>query len=633
MPNIGHLEWTDPYKWMESMRGPQWKAEIAKENKMFTEELSAVATKKEIGAALSKNKEYYDEESELIKYTVTVGRTSIEVSDVGGSSFQWTWKGSSKKYPLVGDLDIYDGGIVYTEDIKQGENFFRAWCVTPDKTLWTFDGRGKNGISSDTAILGERVFFLEASGPLEYSWLISIDLRTGKDRQVHYEEHDPEVSLCLVRCENKSLFMIGDKSGREALYHIGPQGSVTRLSKEGISFLPVGTGESGTGESGTGESGTGPSYFVRRAFDAPWEAKGELKNFSFSKDVFTDGIELVNIREKLIVHRHHGQRIAEDFYGKNRSTFWGEIQENQWAAWNGQDADIRLVIPGQTVVRATCRTGLQIEKPKTVYGDIHTGFTKSADGTSVRWLWVGHGTPKALLVIGYGAYGLTTPTDTTRWRIYIENGFAIGFAFVRGGGDHTDEWAEAGRREGKEKGVEDFEACVRALQRATGIAASRTCIFGRSAGGYLMGTTILRNPEGNLARQVYVEAPYVDVLQTSTNVKLPLTVFEYLEFGDPAHKIEDFEMMLKLSPIGATGPEGVPGVFVLCRVGLNDRQVFAYESVKWMKVLRGNGLAQQPQKKIVYVSKGVGHSAHGGELLQERAEDFCILVKKTLHTK
>jgi hypothetical protein len=622
---------------MESMRGPRWKAEIAKENKMFTDELSAAATKQGVDAAAGKNKLYYDEETELMKYTVTVGNTSIEVSEAGGGAFEWTWKGSSKKYPLAGDLDIYDGGIIYTEDIKQGEKFYKAYSVTPEKTLWTFDGRGEHGISADTAILDERVFFLEASGPLQYSWLVSIDLQSGKDRRVHYEEHDPGVSLSLIRGENKCLFLLGDKSGRQALYHVGPQGGVTRLSKEGISFLPVGAGESGagesgTGESGTGESGTGPSYFVRRTFDAPWEPKGDLKKFSFSKDVFTDGIELVSMKNKLIVRRHHGERIAEDFNGQHRSKFWGEIQENSWASWNGQEADLRLVIPGQTVVRAAYRAGLQIEKPKTLYADIHAGFTKSADGNSVRWLWVGSGTPKALLVIGYGAYGLTTPTDTTRWRIYIENGFAIGFAFVRGGGDHTDEWAEAGRREGKEKGVEDFEACVRALQGATGIGASLTCIFGRSAGGYLMGTTILRNPGGSIARQVYVEAPYVDVLQTACNPKLPLTVFEYLEFGDPAHKIEDFEMMLRLSPIGGTPPEGVPGVFVLCRVGLNDRQVFAYESVKWMKVLRGNGLSQ-PQKKIVYVSKGVGHSAHGGELLQERAEDFCILVKKTLDTK
>jgi oligopeptidase B len=190
-----------------------------------------------------------------------------------------------------------------------------------------------------------------------------------------------------------------------------------------------------------------------------------------------------------------------------------------------------------------------------------------------------------------------------------------------------------GRLEGKERGVEDFEACVRALQKETGIGAAHTCLFGRSAGGYLMGTTVLRNPGGKLAKYVYTEAPYVDVLQTSSNVKLPLTVFEYLEFGDPAHSISDFEMLLRLSPIGGTGPNGAPGVFVLCRAGLNDRQVYAYESVKWMDVLRGTkrsaslNAKHKDQKKILFLTKGVGHNVHGKLLHIERAEDFLILYK------
>jgi oligopeptidase B len=244
----------------------------------------------------------------------------------------------------------------------------------------------------------------------------------------------------------------------------------------------------------------------------------------------------------------------------------------------------------------------------------------------VRWLCTWD-KPKALLVIVYGAYGMTTPVGTTRWRAYIEAGFAVGFAFVRGGGDDNDIWAEAGRREGKERGVEDFEACVRAMQRATGVGAEKTCIFGRSAGGYLIGTTVLRNPDGGLAKYVYAEAPYVDVLQTASNVDLPLTMPEYFEFGDPAHKIFDFETILRLSPVSGLGPDGAPGVFVLCRVGLNDRQVYAYESVKWMDALRGG---RKEDNKILFLTEGVGHNVHGELESIERAEDFLILFEKML---
>jgi oligopeptidase B len=178
--------------------------------------------------------------------------------------------------------------------------------------------------------------------------------------------------------------------------------------------------------------------------------------------------------------------------------------------------------------------------------------------------------------------------------------------------------------DGKLLGVEDFEACIRGMQKVGGLGPKNTCIFGRSAGGYLVGTTIVRNPGGQLARFAYTEAPYVDVLQTASNVKLPLTVFEYLEFGDPAHKIYDFQTMVELSPVSALGPSGAPGVFVLCRVGLNDRQVYAYESVKWMDALRGN--EGGGYKKLLYLTKGYGHNVHGADVFVERAEDLLLLV-------
>ena len=231
-------------------------------------------------------------------------------------------------------------------------------------------------------------------------------------------------------------------------------------------------------------------------------------------------------------------------------------------------------------------------------------------------------------MVGYGAYGLTTPLETTRWRPYIEKGFAIGFALIRGGGDDTEEWAEKGRLHGKLQGIEDFEACIRAVQRITRVPPRKTCIFGRSAGGFLVGTAIVRNPDGDLFSSVYAEVPYVDVLETAVNADLPLTKFEYNEFGDPAHRIADFEFLLRLSPVSGLEQEGVPKIFVVCRVGLNDRQVFAYESVKWMEVLRGDAEGGEP--KLLYLTTGSGHHMHGEKVYVERAEDFLLLCKKIL---
>lgn len=603
---------------------------------MFMEELLDKSTPQEVVATTGIFKAYSDETDAVFTYEVAIGSTRIHVIR-GGSSMEWSWNLTGGDKTMVGDLDVTDNGIVVTtEDVAMGGHHYKISAKTTTETLWSFDGRGRHGLSSDVAILGGRVYALEAASPLQYKWVVSVDLKTGKDRKIHYVEENPSVSLALIRAENKCLFLLADNAGKQALYHIGLKGGVERLSEEGTIFYPV----------GYGPKGSEPCYFFRRECSGTWEACGNpLKKLALPTGFTTNGIDLVSIRHKVFIHREHGHRFID--YGK-RVSFWGEIETNPWLNWNGGDLDLRMYTPGQTPVKARLEKHIVIDRPATIYGgNLKHGMARSADGTSVRWLgvWSHNKKPTSLLIIGYGAYGLTTPTDTTRWRPFIEHGFAIGFAFIRGGGDHNDLWAQMGRLGGKERGVEDFEACVRALQKETGIGAAHTCLFGRSAGGYLMGTTVLRNPGGRLAKYVYTEAPYVDVLQTSSNVKLPLTVFEYLEFGDPAHSISDFEMLLRLSPIGGTGPNGAPGVFVLCRAGLNDRQVYAYESVKWMDVLRGDkakGLLnaslgdkrsdkrsdkRKDQKKILFLTKGVGHNAHGKLLHMERAEDFLILYK------
>lgn len=621
MRSIGHIAWKDPQKWMEAMRGPRWKARAAAENKAFLEEVAAAAGPAEVAAAADRFKANSAESDTILTYEVKIGTTHIHVVNQG-NTLEWGWNGSDKVYELIGDLDVTEGVVVYTRDVKAGGHHYEMSAVTREKTLWSFDGKGDHGLSSDVAILGDRVYCLEAASPLQYKWLVSIDAKTGKDRRVHYEEHEVSASLALIRGENKCLFLHADNAGQQALYHIGSKGGVKRLDKDGTVFFPI----------GYGSRGSEPCYFVRKTRSSPWEARGAAAALTLPTEFYRNGIDLVNLRKGVVVHREHGRRLVEKG-GRRVMSFWGEIEENSWNRWNGEEMDLRMTVPGQTTVKGFCTgTGLAFELPATIYGGVlRHGRAKSADGSSVGWLgiWSCARKPLGLLVVGYGAYGLTTPTDTTRWRPYIEQGWAVGFAFIRGGGDHNDQWAQEGRLAGKERGAEDFEACVRALQGTVGVGPKKTCIFGRSAGGYLMGLSVLRNPGGELARYVYTEAPYVDVLQTSSNVELPLTAFEYLEFGDPAHSIADFEMLLRLSPVGAT--QGAPGVFVLCRVGLNDRQVYAYESVKWMDALRlgsGSGL-----KKILYLTKGVGHNAHGDLVAKERAEDFLVLGNQILGSK
>jgi protease II len=123
---------------------------------------------------------------------------------------------------------------------------------------------------------------------------------------------------------------------------------------------------------------------------------------------------------------------------------------------------------------------------------------------------------------------------------------------------------------------------------------------------------------------VYAEVPYVDELRTTTNPELPLTELEANEFGYPSERLEDFIQVALLSPADSAVTLNTPNVLVLARTAENDSQVFAYESVKWIRRLRG---AQGPYgaPKLCIVEKDQGHFALPGDTLQQWALDAAIL--------
>lgn len=623
------ISWTDPYAWMEPMQGPRWNKSVAKENARFQE-------------ALGKDKEYVDPISDVFKaaaeedqsastWFAEVGTTRIVIRPQPGGSLKWNWIGQEEtNNPLAGDLDLVNGGIVvYSHDIGAGAERYEIVAVKRAKQLWSYRGRkGGSGLGSSVAIIGQRVYVLEAVSPLRYRWLISLDLKTGGDRRVHYEEMRGSYSLSLSHGERGCLFLIAENAGRQELFHVAAR--IRRLSEDGVSFFPV----------GFAPNSAEPCYFVRRdSFHSPWEACGHpLETFRLPEDMGHHGLDMFQLSSGIIVHRSHGERFIEVCGRRKEVTmlgkFLGEIETNPWMRWHGHTGPLHVIVtvPGRTPLRGTLDVinGIELEPPICVYGGyILSGMAHSKDGSKVRWVVSSNKNRKCLglIVVGYGAYGIPTHMGTTRWKPFIENGFAVGFALIRGGGDHNEVWAESGRRQGKLQGVEDFEACITAMQRIVGVGPAQTCIFGRSAGGYLVGAAAVRNPGGELFGNMYAEVPYADVLRTASNPRLPLTKYEYLEFGDPAHILADFETLLRLGPVSGLGPNGAPGIFVICRTGLNDRQVYAYESVKWIGALRGRGGGAA---KLLAIAGGQGHFTHGDELYRERAEDFLLLCKRIL---
>jgi protease II len=116
------------------------------------------------------------------------------------------------------------------------------------------------------------------------------------------------------------------------------------------------------------------------------------------------------------------------------------------------------------------------------------------------------------------------------------------------------------------------------------------------------------------------------MLRDTTNPKLPLTVGEYKEFGNPRASLLNFDELLHVSPVNALPADGA-SMFVLTRVGLLDRQVYAYESFKWIQHLRGSNadIITDPQGKYVIYDNHEAHVYGRTKYIPAHAMDLAIL--------
>ena len=86
----------------------------------------------------------------------------------------------------------------------------------------------------------------------------------------------------------------------------------------------------------------------------------------------------------------------------------------------------------------------------------------------------------------------------------------------------------------KDQSFNDFIGAAETLIRDGWTSAGNIILHGGSAGGLLVGTTVMRRPE--LFKGVIADVPFVDVLETMLDADLPLTPPEWPEWGNPLNQ-------------------------------------------------------------------------------------------------
>ena len=587
---LGYLSWHDPYAWMEDMTTARWRAHLERQQKKVEALLEPLGASLE---QLTHELATREESKEQKLYGIRFDRT-------GATSYQWHFLGDDHRMEC-GDLDMRPGQRIWVvRDTKTGDERYSLEHYEAKKKVWSIH----KPMGPYVAVQGSHVYALESENHLWYCRLVRFHAATGTKREVVFELQDPEWNLTLVKGEHQCLFLVGNNAGKQRLWYV--TGNIMKeLTGMYESFVPIGFPSNSATQD--------PCFFARLPGEASFVACGKALQKLHLPSLAHYTPEALSFTDKKYIGRRYGKRFVWNTERNHmEKIFTGEVPLDSLLAYHGQSHSIQVMLPGQ----ATYTYG--DERKPCAYATVRSWFARSKDGTQVPIVCVSSCKPTSLFVIGYAAYGLPTHMGTERWKPLLKRGFALIYVLARGGGDHTDAWAEAGRRDQKVKSVEDYEAGIRSAQNRLGIHADQTFLYGRSAGGYLVGATLARNASGKLFRGVYTEVPYVDVLTTTSNPTLPLTQLEYNEFGNPLKKPQDAQALLALSPIHALPPTGAPSIFVLCRTALHDKEVFAYESVKWITKLQDLG-GSAP--KLLTVSEAAGHFGKKG-----RAEDLALFL-------
>lgn len=227
-----------------------------------------------------------------------------------------------------------------------------------------------------------------------------------------------------------------------------------------------------------------------------------------------------------------------------------------------------------------------------------------------------------LLLYAYGSYGYSMePTFSSVRLSLLDRGFAYAIAHIRGGEEMGRVWYEDGKLLNKKNTFKDFIDCGQYLVDNNYTNSDKLFAMGGSAGGLLMGAVVNMKPE--LWKGVVAAVPFVDVVTTMLDESIPLTTFEYDEWGNPNDKTY-YDYMLSYSPYDNVEAKEYPAMLVT--TGLHDSQVQYWEPAKWVAKLREMKTGDQPL--LLKTNMDSGHGGKSGRFrrLKDTALEYAFFL-------
>jgi hypothetical protein len=576
--HIHGISWTDDLAWMESMKGSRWNETIKAERKKWNNEIGFTTDiQEELAESIEKG----------FSPPYNIGPVSIRKTSI--RDYEWTLHGTTKHAVQIKVSP--NGYIWYIEDTSYGKEIYTIFCmkIGHSTPIWK-----KTNVAPEFCIIQDKCYMLECKNIHTYWKLVSCDAFYGNKHRIHYEEIKVNFNLHIILCDSLTAYMTRSSGQYCDLFEINTDGILQIIPHYKYSRRFI--------------IDSVKRQFLTWTCADGWKPSRQLSSFVFPPfDKATP--EYIDTTREIYVSKWMGVRSVWRITKGPPSLLWKGVGQIDFTPNN-----IGIIQPGETPI--WCNSITMLAKPIQLYTIKHVPFIIIPSK---------RGGKKGLLIIGYGAYGDTTQLNTSIWEPLLNSGWYLCFGFWRGGGDHTPKWEDAGRVSGRKDSLTDAYAVIRKAQELTGLGAEKTVLYGRSAGGLWVGGLCSKYPDGSLAKGAYMNVPYLDVLRTTTNEKLPLTNLELDEFGIPSQRISDMLSVIQWSPMETLPTEGITGMFQILRTGENDTEVYPYESVKWVTRAR-NG----DNKRHIYLAfeYDEGHFIRNRKhFIKYMAEDFSLLNK------
>jgi oligopeptidase B len=358
--------------------------------------------------------------------------------------------------------------------------------------------------------------------------------------------------------------------------------------------------------------------------------------------VLVESVEVFN-DYLVITERENGQRRFNVFTDDNN--YYIDFDEEVFSVYPSTNAEInsdkfRYGYSSMTTPNSTIEFDLQT-KTKTVLKETEVlggSFNKNNYKSKLVWADARDGKKvpislvyrkdmyfegkNPLLIYGYGSYGSTNSAGFSSVRLsLLDRGFVYAIAHIRGSQYLGREWYEDGKMFNKKNTFWDFIDSAKYLGKNNFVDKEQIFAMGGSAGGLLMGAVANMEPE--VFKGIVAAVPFVDVVTTMLDESIPLTTFEFDEWGDPKDK-DSYFYMLSYSPYDQVQRKDYPAIFIT--TGYHDSQVQYFEPAKWIARLRDRRTNKEPL--LMYCNMDAGHGGASGrfEAYKETAMEYAFLI-------